>query len=772
MAQQVEDQCGEQTFSIVWDFNNQQCDVNINNEVTTIWLDTRNQSTSEYYQNIARIREVINHTKIFHDVNECASYLSSMNEGDRLCFLIVDGILDQLDSCLLYPLSDNVRICIFLPEPKLECKYAPWAKKFQHNGGYFTDIDVLLKSLRYDLSEYSKTSVGSTMKCLDAQKLRFNCFLLLLDLLHTSAADSSKQQLILHLKSVYSENACEIQKIEEFDKFYRPEDSVLWFNRDWWLYRVLNSALRTDNVQIISYFDFFLVDIRNQLDYIYKNYKEFDSRCTTYRGQLINTLLSSSRDGNVASAFSGDGYSDVSLCSVIIEIEFDTNQTAFKPAAYIGKYGVCIDEQTFLFYPGSLFWLNSVEEIKVNMWLVGVTVTTRENSPKLVEELDDFSNIILLQLLKILQLMSLQQCDSLNKQMLQQCRLYYANNKSELVKINDFEKNYQSDQAIAWYTKDSFLYRLVNTVLRAGNISDILDFRIYITDLYEQLTKVQPEHFLFIPEQTKTVYRGQLMNLKEFKDLKANINRFISATTFLSATTDRDSALFFSGYGTSLPAYKSVLFNIKLNDDQIRRSKYFASISHFSKITDEKEVLFIFGTIFQIKSIKQRTDCKVIDINLVMCDEQAESYIIRKINDYFNIITMPRYIQYFEKIIQQKQNKLLAQTPATNNTNDNMSKSSGENALNSSDSQILPNTCLAERQLLTDKDIKDGSKINTDNQTMGDVHLSDLETLKNNCTGDLFSLYFHGTKFTTCSDNVRPQRTAINNFGSIQYLDV
>ncbi|CAF3506727.1 unnamed protein product [Rotaria socialis] len=707
MAQQVEDQCGEQTFSIVWDFNNQQCDVNINNEVTTIWLDTRNQSTSEYYQNIARIREVINHTKIFHDVNECASYLSSMNEGDRLCFLIVDGILDQLDSCLLYPLSDNVRICIFLPEPKLECKYAPWAKKFQHNGGYFTDIDVLLKSLRYDLSEYSKTSVGSTMKCLDAQKLRFNCFLLLLDLLHTSAADSSKQQLILHLKSVYSENACEIQKIEEFDKFYRPEDSVLWFNRDWWLYRVLNSALRTDNVQIISYFDFFLVDIRNQLDYIYKNYKEFDSRCTTYRGQLINTLLSSSRDGNVASAFSGDGYSDVSLCSVIIEIEFDTNQTAFKPAAYIGKYGVCIDEQTFLFYPGSLFWLNSVEEIKVNMWLVGVTVTTRENSPKLVEELDDFSNIILLQLLKILQLMSLQQCDSLNKQMLQQCRLYYANNKSELVKINDFEKNYQSDQAIAWYTKDSFLYRLVNTVLRAGNISDILDFRIYITDLYEQLTKVQPEHFLFIPEQTKTVYRGQLMNLKEFKDLKANINRFISATTFLSATTDRDSALFFSGYGTSLPAYKSVLFNIKLNDDQIRRSKYFASISHFNTC-----------------------------------------------------------------ITSTLRNKLLAQTPATNNTNDNMSKSSGENALNSSDSQILPNTCLAERQLLTDKDIKDGSKINTDNQTMGDVHLSDLETLKNNCTGDLFSLYFHGTKFTTCSDNVRPQRTAINNFGSIQYLDV
>ncbi|CAF1634338.1 unnamed protein product, partial [Didymodactylos carnosus] len=49
--------------------------------------------------------------------------------------------------------------------------------------------------------------------------------------------------------------------------------------------------------------------------------------------------------------------------------------------------------------------------------------------------------------------------------LLNHCRLYYKHDLCELKKIDDFEENYRSTKAIRWYTRDSFLYRLINKSL-------------------------------------------------------------------------------------------------------------------------------------------------------------------------------------------------------------------------------------------------------------------------------------------------------------------
>ncbi|CAF1611251.1 unnamed protein product, partial [Didymodactylos carnosus] len=72
-------------------------------------------------------------------------------------------------------------------------------------------------------------------------------------------------------------------------------------------------------------------------------------------------------------------------------------------------------------------------------------------------------------------------------EMLDECRRYYFGNETVLKKINNFQQGYCSEQAVQWWTHDSFLYRLVNKAFRTEDIATVYPFRSYITDLHEQL---------------------------------------------------------------------------------------------------------------------------------------------------------------------------------------------------------------------------------------------------------------------------------------------
>ena len=97
----------------------------------------------------------------------------------------------------------------------------------------------------------------------------------------------------------------------------------------------------------------------------------------------------------------------------------------------------------------------------------------------------------------------------LKEDMLNQCRLDYETDRNELKKIDEFGKNSSSDNILTWYTKDSFLYRLLNKAFRTENIGLICKFRYALILLYEKfqsLSSKQQERDDFF------VYRGQIIN--------------------------------------------------------------------------------------------------------------------------------------------------------------------------------------------------------------------------------------------------------------------
>lgn len=187
------------------------------------------------------------------------------------------------------------------------------------------------------------------------------------------------------------------------------------------------------------------------------------------------------------------------------------------------------------------------------------------------------------------------------------CKTQYQNNARELSIIDEFDQTYSSSDAIWWYTRQSFVYRLLNKALRVQNIQLIYLFRFFIRDLYKQLCTHRCPAII-------RVYRGQLMVNDELQILKNSVGKYISINSFFSTSFNRNLALHFS---QELDEYERVIFEIEA-DPCLTDEKPFADISHHSCFPDESEVLFMLGSIFQLISIEQTED-QIWIIHMALC---------------------------------------------------------------------------------------------------------------------------------------------------------
>ncbi|CAF0719528.1 unnamed protein product [Adineta steineri] len=199
-------------------------------------------------------------------------------------------------------------------------------------------------------------------------------------------------------------------------------------------------------------------------------------------------------------------------------------------------------------------------------------------------------------------LRKLPQNDRSKQDIINECKTLYHNNESELKKIEEFEKTYPSESAVWWYTRECFLYKLLNRALRTEDIDIVFKFRFFIIDLYNQLTDLHNQ-LKFDKSNYLTVYRGQQLTQNELQFLKLNINSFISMNTFLSTTINKEAALMFAGDGSERPQIESVIFEIII--DISKSDRPVADISKLSHMQHEDEVLLSMSMIFKINSVEQ-----------------------------------------------------------------------------------------------------------------------------------------------------------------------
>jgi tetratricopeptide (TPR) repeat protein len=185
------------------------------------------------------------------------------------------------------------------------------------------------------------------------------------------------------------------------------------------------------------------------------------------------------------------------------------------------------------------------------------------------------------------------------------CRDYYSDNKTELDNIECFKDKYEDIKAIVWYTNNSFVHKLLNKAFRTHDHERLLAFQFYIKDLRQQLYEAYDHMREKADKKCLTVYRGVMLHSSELENLKKNVGNLISMNGFLSTTLDHKVALIYAGLGTTegwMPDYQSCLFEIEV--DYKHGDTVFADISDSSLYPHEKEVLFMAGSIFQISNIE------------------------------------------------------------------------------------------------------------------------------------------------------------------------
>ncbi|CAF1280329.1 unnamed protein product [Adineta steineri] len=201
------------------------------------------------------------------------------------------------------------------------------------------------------------------------------------------------------------------------------------------------------------------------------------------------------------------------------------------------------------------------------------------------------------------------------QEMIDTCRNYYRGNEIELKLINEFEKCYSREECIRWYTKETFVYKMINKALRTEDIQQLHTFRFYISDLSSTLARQHKKLEESHEEIITTVYRGAQLTIIELEQFRLNESKLISINGYLSTSRLRSIALHFTTNDLKRLDTLPVLFQIECQTDQ-SNSSIFADISQFSDFPDEQEVLFDLGTVFKVETVSKEDNLWKICLNV------------------------------------------------------------------------------------------------------------------------------------------------------------
>ncbi|UJR10994.1 hypothetical protein I4U23_015178 [Adineta vaga] len=242
--------------------------------------------------------------------------------------------------------------------------------------------------------------------------------------------------------------------------------------------------------------------------------------------------------------------------------------------------------------------------------------------------------------------------DETRQDMLQYCRTIYANNPDTLTILDEFEQNFIPELSIYWYTRECFLYRILNKALYTPEPHVLYKLRYFLRHLHQQIvSQATLQRTNLLP---MTVYRGQSISLDQIEKLQRNVGGFLSFNNFLSTSRQRDVAMnFLLGFEIS------VLFEMKINPSIDKFP--FANIEHLSYQQGnetEEEFLFSTGTVFRILQI-DKTDDLFYSVQLTLSvdtDEQLAEYTkqtreeIRSPHSFLSLLKLMHQLSQYDNI--------------------------------------------------------------------------------------------------------------------------
>jgi tetratricopeptide (TPR) repeat protein len=389
--------------------------------ILLIWLDARLDDSSDCLATRLLLLELNPAAQFYTDVDRCVNLIRSIKH-ERV-FLIVSGALAQ--SVLPKITSHRTLVAIFI-----FCAHREYHETLTNHYdkvvGIFTEQDRLFESIRETLDLVEKQTLAFSLfdqkqrlgRDLSQESALFIWQQMLFFVLkQMSQNQQSKEEMLSMCRNYYRNNKKELRKIEQFRVSYTSDKAIEWYTDECFLYKLLNKALRVEDIELLHTFRFFIIDLCAALERESLQWKN-KATLTTFRGTQIpsdeleklkeskgkiisiNGFLSTSRNIDVALAFAGESLAHAVFQAVLFEIEVDPTVKTVLFTDVENKTRMKGEEEV-LFTLNSLFKIESVGFDSVrNIWQVKLTGTdegtekVREHVASIKQRLDEYPPII------------------------------------------------------------------------------------------------------------------------------------------------------------------------------------------------------------------------------------------------------------------------------------------------------------------------------------------------------------------------------------------
>ncbi|CAF1020693.1 unnamed protein product [Adineta steineri] len=341
-----------------------------------IWLDA-NVDVKGARNTEVKLRSIINHIKKFQDVKQCQQYIKQASQKDRLV-IIVSGRLGLEIVPYIHQLRQVISIYVYCMDKKNNEK---WAYKFSKIKSVVVDLDELVSQITTDhkiqkkIEEPLSINIFSTGinagKSTTGVNGQFVFSQILIDcLLQLKSTEIDENELIKLCVNEYEGNHTELSNLREFQEYYLPDKVLWWYTKETFFYKVLNAALRTQNIHVIFLFRSLIYDIYRQLQkYQCKNLKQDIAQFIS-----VNSFFSTTDDRSTALFLLGDLTTQIDSERVLFEIDADPEIVNTKPFANVSEHSYFPVESEVLFMIGSIFRLNNINRDDNQIWIIKMTL--------------------------------------------------------------------------------------------------------------------------------------------------------------------------------------------------------------------------------------------------------------------------------------------------------------------------------------------------------------------------------------------------------------
>ncbi|CAF2947474.1 unnamed protein product [Rotaria sp. Silwood2] len=342
-----------------------------------------------------KLRSIINTLRKFQDVKHCQKFIEERSQNERVV-MIVSGRLGREIVPSIHKIRQIISIYVYCMDKE---RNKQWAVNFPKIKAVVVELDELVSRIKADYKIQKSveepfsintftigSGAGTSTTGVNGQ---FVFSQVLIDcLLRLKYTSTDKKELIDFCQQQYESNRNELSNLREFDQDYSSKKVLWWYTRESFFYKILNAALRKQNIHLIFLFRKFIRDIYRQLKRdqaqhrlrVYRSQRISSDELITLRqcrDQFIsvNSFFSTSTNKQKALSFLkiSDGADNAE--SLLFEIDADPKMVTTKPFADVSAYSDYKDESEVLFMLGSIFRLNSVERNKNDqVWNIQMTL--------------------------------------------------------------------------------------------------------------------------------------------------------------------------------------------------------------------------------------------------------------------------------------------------------------------------------------------------------------------------------------------------------------